>query len=138
MIKKIIKTEQEWKKILTPEQFHVLREKGTEGPYSCSCAWRKKDLGAGVFRCAACDLPLFASQTKFESGTGWPSYFEPIDAENIEELNDDSLGMQRIEVRCARCEGHLGHVFDDGPAPTHKRYCINSVSLNFKSNEQGK
>ncbi|EKE19579.1 MAG: hypothetical protein ACD_8C00137G0004, partial [uncultured bacterium] len=99
MIEKIIKTEDEWRKILTPEQFHVLREKGTEAPNSC--AWSKKDLGAGIFHCAACDLPLFSSQTKFESGTGWPSYFEPVNSENIEEVNDDSFGMHRQEVRCA-------------------------------------
>ncbi|MDD5396572.1 MAG: peptide-methionine (R)-S-oxide reductase MsrB [Candidatus Moranbacteria bacterium] len=135
MFKKIFKTEDEWKKILTPEQFHVMREKGTESPFSC--AWRKQDLGEGVFHCAACELPLFASGTKFESGTGWPSYFEPIDNENIEELRDDSLGMRRTEVRCARCGSHLGHVFDDGPAPSGKRYCINSLALNFKRKQDG-
>ena len=130
MLKKIIKTEEEWRKILTPEQFHVMREMGTEGPYSC--AWSKKDLGPGIFHCAACDLPLFNSETKFESGTGWPSYFGPVNYEHIDELSDVSLGMKRTEVRCARCGGHLGHVFDNGPVPTGKRYCINSVALNFK------
>lgn len=112
MIEKIIKTEEEWKHILTPEQFRVMRQKGTEPAFTCPVEKLKID---GTYHCAACDSSLFQSKAKFESGTGWPSYYEPISSEHIEEKLDISLGMRRTEVLCARCESHLGHVFDDGP-----------------------
>jgi len=127
MIDKIVKTEEEWKKFLTPEQYRVMRQKETEPAFSCGVA----EHGNGIYVCAACALPLFKSETKFESGTGWPSYFAPVEAENVEELPDHSFGMERTEVRCSRCGSHLGHVFKDGPPPTGKRYCINSVCLTF-------
>jgi len=127
-IVKIVKSDSEWRRELTPAQYHVLREKGTEFAFTGALLQEKR---AGVFRCAACDLELFASGAKFESGTGWPSFYEPIAAPNVTEIADDSYGMRRIEVNCSRCGGHLGHVFDDGPRPTGLRYCINSVSLKF-------
>ncbi|MEI7510767.1 MAG: peptide-methionine (R)-S-oxide reductase MsrB [Candidatus Peregrinibacteria bacterium] len=132
MLQKIHRTNAEWRSLLTPEQYHVLREKGTEAPFSC--AWDKR--GEGTYHCTGCDLPLFASQTKFESGTGWPSYFNPVEKENVEEISDTSHGMRRTEVVCGQCGSHLGHVFPDGPPPTGKRYCINSVSLTFRTHDE--
>lgn len=123
----ITKTEEEWRKTLTPEQFQVLRKHGTERARTSPL---DKQYGNGTYVCAACDLPLFSSETKFDSGTGWPSFFNPIEGA-IGISVDKSLFMTRVEVHCHRCGGHLGHVFNDGPAPTGKRYCMNGVSMKF-------
>ena len=126
--KAIERSEDEWKQRLTYEEYHVMREEGTERAFTGEY-WDLKDEGTYV--CAACQLPLFSSKSKFKSGTGWPSYFEPIIDVNVIEVSDVSYGMIRTEVECARCGGHLGHVFNDGPPPTGQRYCINSISLMF-------
>lgn len=123
----------EWRKRLSPEQFRVLRTQGTERPF-CGTLLDNKKLG--VYTCAGCGLPLFSSDSKFNSGTGWPSFFQPIAATNVLEHTDRSHGMVRTEITCARCAGHLGHVFADGPEPTGLRYCLNSESLNFTPSDQ--
>jgi len=129
MIDKIKKSEDEWKQILSPEQYRVFREKGTERPFTGRLLRNKK---SGTYVCGACGNSLFSSDTKFDSGSGWPSFYDIVSKGAVELKTDNSLGMKRVEVVCNRCGGHLGHVFDDGPKPTGKRYCINSLSLDFK------
>ena len=129
---KVVRTEEEWKKILTPEQYEILREEGTER----SCSGKLlNNHEKGIYKCAACGNPLFISGAKFESGTGWPSFFQPIEPGRVTERADNSWGMRRVEVLCARCDSHLGHVFEDGPRPTGLRYCMNSLSLAFDKKE---
>jgi len=128
-VERVVLSDAEWKKRLTPKQYEVLRQHGTERPFTGE--YCEKPKGAGIFQCAGCGTDLFVVETKFDSGTGWPSFYDPIHTNNVGTKVDRSYGMIRTEVHCARCGGHLGHVFEDGPPPTHLRYCINSASLTF-------
>lgn len=130
---KVVKTEAEWRAQLSPEEYRVAREAGTERAFT-GRYWDTKT--AGTYKCIGCDLPLFRSDAKFDSGCGWPSFFEPLEGANLVELRDTTHGMVRTEIRCSRCDAHLGHVFNDGPPPTGLRYCINSVSLMLDAEDE--
>jgi peptide-methionine (R)-S-oxide reductase len=133
MVEKVVKTDEEWKKLLSREEYVVTRKKGTEPPFSGKYYDFKEK---GIYRCVACGNDLFSSETKFDSGSGWPSFWAPISDVSVDEREDESYGMVRTEVVCARCDAHLGHVFEDGPPPTGQRYCMNSVALKFVSEDE--